>query len=175
VEKLLTGEDPYLQKFQKYLARLPAAPRCKLCMAPFAGPFGLLLRVAGFARRQLNSQLCLHCIRELDKRSGGAEIPVSVLYADVRGSTTIAEKVGATEFTASFNDFYRTTARMVDSEQGVIDHIAGDGMLALWIPAFAPIRDGLWMPVGCWPRCCRRASSRRSCRASGRRLCGRGR
>lgn len=135
--QLLTGENPYLKKFQKYLGKLPAAPRCKLCMAPFAGPLAPLLRVAGFSRWQLNSQLCLHCIRDLDRRSGGAEIPVSVLYADVRGSTTMAEQVGATEFTASLNDFYRTTARMVDSEQGVIDHVAGDGMLALWIPAFA--------------------------------------
>lgn len=135
--QILTGENPYLQRFQKFLGKLPAAPRCKLCMAPFAGPFSPLLRVAGFARWQLNSQLCLHCIRGLDKQSGGAEIPVSVLYADVRGSTTIAEEVGATEFSASLNSFYRTTARMVDSEQGVIDHIAGDGMLALWIPAFA--------------------------------------
>jgi adenylate cyclase len=135
--RILTGENPYLQKFQKYFGKLPAAPRCKLCMAPFAGPFAPLLKVAGFGRWQLNSQLCVCCIRGLDKQSGGAEIPVSVLYADVRGSTTIAEEVGATEFTASLNDFYRTTARMVDSAQGVIDHIAGDGMLALWIPAFA--------------------------------------
>ena len=136
-KQILTGEDPYLRKFQKYLGKLPSSPRCKLCMAPFAGPFSPLLRVAGFARWQLNSQLCVLCIRGLDKQSGGAEIPVSVLYADVRGSTTIAEEVGATEFSASLNSFYRTTAKVVDTEQGVIDHIAGDGMLAMWIPAFA--------------------------------------
>jgi adenylate cyclase len=135
--QILTGENPYLQKFQKYMGKLPSAPRCKLCMAPFAGPFVPLLRIAGFARWQLNSQMCVCCIRKIDKQSGGAEIPVSVLYADVRGSTTIAEEIGATEFTASLNSFYTTTARLVDSEQGVIDHIAGDGMLALWIPAFA--------------------------------------
>lgn len=134
--QILTGENRYLQKFQKYLGKLPAAPRCKLCMAPFAGPFAPLLKVAGFARWQLNSQLCVNCMRQINRQSGGAEVPVSVLYADVRGSTTIAEGVGATEFTASLNNFYRTTARTVDSAQGVIDHIAGDGMLALWIPAF---------------------------------------
>ncbi|HEX6301088.1 MAG TPA: hypothetical protein VF148_11540 [Acidimicrobiia bacterium] len=43
-------------------------------------------------------QLCVQRIRGLNKRSDRAEIPVSVLYADVRGSTTIAEEVGATEF-----------------------------------------------------------------------------
>jgi class 3 adenylate cyclase len=30
-------------------------------------------------------------MRDLDKHQGGAEVPVSLLYTDVQGSTTLAE------------------------------------------------------------------------------------
>lgn len=133
---ILGGEDNGLKMFQRQLRKIPSAPRCKLCQAPFAGPVAPLLRLAGFRRWSLNQQICRWCIRDLEKHHGGAEIPVSVLFVDVRDSTAMAETMSPLDFTNSLNHFYSVSSKAVDVELGVIDHIAGDGMMALWIPGF---------------------------------------
>ncbi|MGI9584795.1 MAG: adenylate/guanylate cyclase domain-containing protein [Acidimicrobiia bacterium] len=115
---------------------IPAAPRCKLCYAPFKGPVAPLLRLVGFRRWALNQQLCRFCVNDLDKHKGGAEIPVSLLFADVRGSTSLAEQMTPSAYTASLERFFASVFQAVDSESGVIDHIVGDGVMAMWIPGF---------------------------------------
>ena len=72
----------------------------------------------------------------MSKQQGGAEIPVSLLFADVRGSTSLAESMSPMEFARTMDDFFHLVARAVDAENGVIDHIVGDGVMAMWIPAF---------------------------------------
>jgi adenylate cyclase len=61
---------------------------------------------------------------------------VSLLFTDVRGSTMLAEQMSPSAFTASLEHFFATVFRAVDSEFGVIDHIVGDGVMAMWIPGF---------------------------------------
>src|SRR5262249_17494207 len=70
---------------------LPAPPRCKLCNAPFRGPGGVVMRVIGYGPSPLNRRLCKWCTRSVLRHPGGAELEISVLFADVRGSTGIAE------------------------------------------------------------------------------------
>jgi len=134
--RILTGEDRGLAFYERAFRRLPSPPRCKLCQAPFSGPLSPLFRLAGFRRWGLNQQICKWCIGSLEKHSGGAEIPVSVLYADVRGSTALAETIAPAEFSRRLNHFYKTAAVAIDAESGVIDHMAGDGLMAMWIPGF---------------------------------------
>jgi len=59
----------------------------------------------GFRRWDLNQQLCRRCFHRVDSHSGGAEIPVSLLYVDVRGSTELAESLSPSEFTEALNGF----------------------------------------------------------------------
>ncbi len=134
--QILTGEQPGLAAHERFFRRLPSPPRCKLCQAPFAGPLAPFFRLAGFRRWRLNQQICRWCIGTLDKHTGGAEVPVSLLYADVRGSTALAEEMPPVEFTKTMNRFYHVVAGAVDAELGVIDHMAGDGVMAFWIPGF---------------------------------------
>jgi len=134
--RLLSGEDPGLQRFERIMARIPSPPRCKLCRAPFSGPIAPLLKVFGFRRWPFNRQICRVCISSLPKQRGGAEIPVSLLFSDVRGSTTLAETMAPAEFSRSLDRFFGIVATHVDTQGGVIDHIVGDGVMAMWIPAF---------------------------------------
>lgn len=134
--KLLAGTDSGLNSFQRALRRLPAPPRCKLCQAPFNGPYAPFLRFLGFRRWALNQQICKFCVRDLEKHSGGAEIAVSLLYVDIRGSTQLAEETNPREFTEGLRRYLAVVGGDVDAEQGVIDHMAGDGVMAMWIPAF---------------------------------------
>ena len=134
--QLLSGEDKGLDMLSRVFRSIPSAPRRKLCFAPFKGPVAPLFRLLGFRRWALNQQLCRFCVTDLDKHKGGAEIPVSLLFADVRGSTTLAEQMTPSDYTASLERFYTTVFQAVDSESGVIDHIVGDGVMAMWIPGF---------------------------------------
>jgi adenylate cyclase len=58
------------------------------------------------------------------------------LYADIRGSTTIAETTSSVDFTRMLNQFYKVVTDAVDSEMSAIDHMAGDGIMVMWVPAF---------------------------------------
>ena len=89
----LAGDDPNLARFRRVMRRLPHGPNCKLCAAPFEGPAGAVLRHVGFARFPGNPAICGNCIKDLNKTGVfGAEIPVSLLFADIRGSTGIGER-----------------------------------------------------------------------------------
>ena len=61
---------------------------------------------------------------------------MSLLFADVRGSTTLAEKMSPADFSASLDGFFEIAFDAVDSEDGVVDHIVGDGVMAMWVPGF---------------------------------------
>jgi adenylate cyclase len=73
----------------------------------------------------------------VSKHPGGAEIEISVLFADVRGSTGIAERMPAEEFSRLMARFYRAAADVIDESDGIVDKFAGDSAVALFIPGFA--------------------------------------
>jgi adenylate cyclase len=134
--RLLSDESLGFRLGPRLFGRFPSAPRCKLCHAPFEGPSAPVFRALGFRRWALNAQICRFCISGIAKRPGGTEVDVSLLYADVRGSTTLAENMSPSEFTDSLNRFFRLAFDAVDGEDGLIDHIIGDGVMAMWIPGF---------------------------------------
>jgi adenylate cyclase len=116
---------------------IPSDPRCKLCDHPF-GPPGNITRFVGFgAPSRLNRRICNGCIHALEKNPGGAEIELSLLFADVRGSTALAEQTSAEEFSHLMARFYGTAANVVDARNGIVDKFVGDQVVALFIPAFA--------------------------------------
>jgi adenylate cyclase len=135
--RILTGGDPWLAWGRRFLGRLPSAPRCKLCASPFGRPGVALMRLLGKRRWELNPWLCNICARKLGKKVGGAEVEISLLFADLRGSTTIAEQLPAEDFAELLNRFYDAVAAVVDRNGGLVDKLIGDGVLALFIPGFS--------------------------------------
>jgi adenylate cyclase len=134
--KLLSGDPSALPGLSRWFRRLPSPPRCKSCGVPFAGPYVPLLKALGFRPWPVNEQLCRWCYHGLAKRRGGAEVPVSLLYTDVRDSTVLAEHTTPTRFRYLLDRFFTTVFASVDAEGGVIDHIVGDGVMAMWTPGF---------------------------------------
>jgi adenylate cyclase len=135
--RMLLGEIPGLARIKRVMRALPGEPRCKLCFAPFGKPGSLVLRVIGNRPSPLNRRLCTFCIRSLHKNPGGAEIEVTALFVDVRGSTGIAERTRAGEFGELLARFYGTAARVIDRWDGIVDKFVGDEAVALFIPGFA--------------------------------------
>ncbi len=130
---VLTGEHPGLGGIRRTMRRLPASPRCKLCAAPFAGPGGAVLKHLGYARFPANPSLCVKCIREFrDHGLTGTEIPVTLLFADVRGSTGIGERLRPNEFRAYLDRFYRLGSEAILRNDGLVDKFVGDEVIGLF-------------------------------------------
>jgi adenylate cyclase len=125
--------SPWMRRISR---AIPSDPRCKLCDTPF-GPPGNLMRFIGFGPSRLNRRICRGCIHALEKRPGGAEIELSLLFADVRGSTALAENTGSEEFSRLMARFYGAAALAVDRRNGIVDKFVGDQVVALFIPGFA--------------------------------------
>ena len=134
---MLTGEDPSLEIVRRRWRRLPAAPRCKVCASPAHGIGGAVARLFWHGPMKDNPLLCRACFGSLSKGGGGAELEISVVFADVRGSTGLAERTTASRFRGLIQDYYRTAAVAVDENGGIIDKFLGDGVMALFIPVIA--------------------------------------
>jgi adenylate cyclase len=130
---VLTGEHEGLVSRRRRLKRIPSSPRCKLCTAPFSGIGGAVLRHFGFGRFEGNPQLCNNCIIQFKQRGvTGAEIPLTVLFADIRGSTGIGERLRPSEFTAYLQRFYDLALAAVLAHDGLVDKLVGDEVVALF-------------------------------------------
>ena len=134
---VLTGADPDLARMNRLMKRLPSGPRCKLCSAPFGTPGRYLVAPFGFRRWAANPALCRICARGLDRSRGGAEVDATFLFADIRGSTGIAERTSPGEFRALLERFYTAAGRAIDEAGGLVDKYLGDGIVALFVPGFA--------------------------------------
>lgn len=139
-QRVLMGEarghicwSPWMRRISR---AIPSEPRCKLCDTPF-GPPGKLMRFVGFGPSRLNRRICRGCIHALEKRPGGAEVELSLLFADVRGSTALAEHMSSQEFSQLMARFYGAAALAVDRRNGIVDKFVGDQVVALFIPGFA--------------------------------------
>jgi adenylate cyclase len=60
-----------------------------------------------------------------------------MLFVDVRGSTTLAEKMNTLEFSRLMNRFYETAINVLVQADAFIDKLVGDEVIALFIPGFA--------------------------------------
>ena len=166
---LLLGTDPRYARARGWLKHVPSEPRCKMCAAPFGGLGKPLMRLLHRDRWAKNPLYCTLCFNVLDAHHGGAEIEASFLFADVRGSTALAEGITPTEFRRQLNRFYDTAARVLVEHDAIVDKFVGDEVIGLFIPALAHEAhaaqaveaarellkatghadpDGPWLPIG---------------------------
>ena len=68
---------------------------------------------------------------------GGAVVPISVLFADVRGYSSLTERTSSVEVTVLLNRFYSAAARALLAHEAVLGQISGDEVMALFVPGFA--------------------------------------
>lgn len=117
---------------------LPSDPRCKFCYYPFDGMGGRLVRsLLGIAPSRLNPNLCNLCEKFAAEHQGGAEIELTMLFADVRGSTRLAERMAPAEFSRLINRFYRTVTSELYKVSGLVEKLIGDEVTAFFTPGFA--------------------------------------
>jgi adenylate cyclase len=124
--------------FSKTFRLLPHDPRCKICASPFEGMGGFIMRTAlGRGRSALNPQFCSICEDYVKKNQGGAEVEMSMLFADVRGSTALSEGMTPMDFQKLINRFYVGATNIIAEEHGLVEKLAGDAVAAFWGAGFA--------------------------------------
>ena len=137
---ILMGTDPRFRKSRALYKHFPREPRCKMCAVPFAGPLAPIMRMRGRGRWSKNPKYCAICFSVISNARGGAEIPCTLMFADVRGSTALAERVSASEFSRLLNRFYDTAWRILVENDAIVDKFVGDEVMAIFIPALAQER-----------------------------------
>jgi adenylate cyclase len=126
------------KRLRRIFRMLPHDPRCRFCNAPFRGVGGSIVR-AVFGKQQsvLNPRFCNMCDEAMRQFPGGAEVEMSMLFADIRGSTALSEKMSPTEFSQLINRFYTGSTKLIIEEDGLVEKLAGDSVAAFWGAGFA--------------------------------------
>lgn len=126
---------PFLRPFFR---ALPSDPRCQICHIPFNGIGGFISsRLLGVVPSPMNPHMCNLCERFAEQYAGGVELEVSILFADIRGSTTLAEKMSTYEFSQLIRRFFNEATRPLYQHNALIEKFSGDGLTAFFVPAFA--------------------------------------
>ena len=126
------------KRLRRIMRALPHDPRCKFCNAPFQGLGGLLMRILFSKQRSaLNPRYCNLCEIASKEFPGGAEVPMSMLFIDIRGSTATSEKMSPTEFSQLISRFYAAATKVIIEEDGLVEKLAGDEVAAFWGAGFA--------------------------------------
>lgn len=136
--RMLRGEHP-VARFEARLHRmLPTNPRCKICFVPFGGMGGRLFSILGRRPWTKNPTMCNTCQSYAEKHPGGAEVELAMLFADVRGSTTIAEGITPAEYNKLLNRFFKSATDVLIDHAAWIDKFVGDEVIAFFFPNSVP-------------------------------------
>ncbi len=120
------------------IKRLPSDPRCRLCDLPFEGVGGFVTRTLLHVNTStLNPHICNYCEEAIQELNGGAEVETSLVFADVRGSTGIAEKLSPAEFSRVIDRFYTAASKVLYRKNGLLEKLIGDEVAGFFVPGFA--------------------------------------
>lgn len=68
----------------------------------------------------------------LDASRMSRKLPVCVLFADIRGFTTLSEKLSAEEVVGMLNRYFARMVKVIHRHGGTVDKFIGDGLMAFF-------------------------------------------
>jgi len=110
-----------------------------VCEAPFKGLGSIVVGVLGFGagHSSLNPSLCVRCENIVKEHEVGLETEVTLMFADVRGSTALALELGPYKFHKVIDRFYKVaTAALIESD-ALIEKLIGDEVAGIYAPGIA--------------------------------------
>lgn len=144
-------ETHRVRMFVRLMRHLPSDPRCAVCRAPYGGLGGRIMVRLSFAPSRKNPRLCSECFERAPM--GGVEMGVGILFADVRGFTSLAERQAPDAVATLLNRFYASAVDVL-CEHAIIDKLVGDQVMAPTSHASSPASPHTtWSPTRgrCWP------------------------
>lgn len=82
-----------------------------------------------------NPKYCRGCFKSLYRHRTGADIECSLIFADVRGSTTLAEAMAPGEYRRLMDRFYATAVDALVAHDAFVDKFVGDEVIGIFVPA----------------------------------------
>jgi adenylate cyclase len=76
-------------------------------------------------------------------RLGGVRKPVTILFSDIRGFTTISESIPEDALVSQLNQYFEQMVTAVNHHQGTLHKFIGDAIMAVWgdIVSQSPVED----------------------------------
>jgi adenylate cyclase len=102
-----------------------------------AGIGGNALRFMGSAPSSFSPKLCSACEQSARYYEVGAEVELTMIFADVRDSTPLAESKGIMGFKDIIQRFYKETSKVLIEHNAMVNRLMGDQVIALFVPRFA--------------------------------------
>ena len=84
-----------------------------------------------------NANYCTGCFARLRQNHGGAEVECSLLFADVRNSTPLAEQMRPRDFNRLMGRFYDVATDVLVTHDAIVDKFVGDEAIGIFVPAMA--------------------------------------
>ena len=101
---------------------------------PIRGMLSLPFKLAGVRISRMNPNLCTLCETKFRsvKKTQQVTVPATVLFADVRGYTSLSEEVGAGDVTTLLGEFYDHCSAAVWERDGIVNKLIGDAIFAIY-------------------------------------------
>ena len=132
-EFLQQGGDT-MRSVRRLFNAIPSDPRCRMCAAPFKGPGAPVMRLMGKRPSEANPSWCTSCFDHMAKHHGGATVDGAMLFADIRGSTALAERMTPGEYHALLDRYFAAATKVVFKYDGMVDKFVGDELVAIFFP-----------------------------------------
>ena len=123
------------KRLRRFWRSIPSPPRCKLCHRPFGAPGGPVMRLMGLGPWHGNPKYCSGCFKALYRHRDGADIECSLIFADVRGSTGMAETMRPSDYRRLMDRFYESAFDAFVSHDAFVDKFVGDEVIGIFVPA----------------------------------------
>ena len=127
------GAQPVNRAVKWMLRALPSSPRCGFCGAPFGGVGRRIVGPLGYRPSRKKPDLCSMCVELAPP--GGMTMEAGILFADLRGFTTLSDGADPAATGALLRRFYGAAEKVLLPE-ALIDKLIGDAVMALYIPPF---------------------------------------
>ena len=113
--------------------------------------------------------MCNSCLKHGQEHPGGTHVDIATVFADMRGSTPTAERLGDHAFTELINRFFQTSSEVLIGAGALLGRLAGDEAIGYFVPGIAgpdyaqaaldsavellratghTDKDGPWIPLG---------------------------
>lgn len=83
--------------------------------------------------KYISKDVMKNVVQNIDSiKLGGKRAEVTVLFADIRGFTSISEQLSAVEVTKILNEYFSALVPIIEEHKGILNKFMGDAILAIF-------------------------------------------